>query len=142
MSDNRIELEQSCAASPEEVWRMLVDPERWWGEGIELEPYVGGLFHEPWQDSSGEHHTRGQVTELETNRLLKLSWRDDDWSFETAVEIRLREEGKGCGILLTHSGWANAPEGARSRLTSSHRAGWEHHLGNLSACAEAQSPGK
>ncbi|WP_305983709.1 SRPBCC domain-containing protein [Roseibium sp. MMSF_3544] len=136
MHDDSLMLEQVCAARSERVWDVLIRPELWWGSDIVLEACVGGRFHEPWHDSEGQHHTRGRVIEIDAPRLLKLSWKDDDWSFETMVAIRLAAQGERCRIVLTHSGWNSTAAGDRERLRTAHLRGWTHHLANLAAGVE------
>ncbi|WP_299473794.1 SRPBCC domain-containing protein [uncultured Roseibium sp.] len=138
MRDHELTLEQSCTAPAARVWDILVRPNLWWGDDVLLEPHAGGAFHEPWRDKHGQHHTRGRVQEIEVPRLLRLSWRDDDWPFETEVSLQLVERGEGSLIVLAHRGWSGAPETLRAELVSAHRGGWQHHLKNLSARAEAQ----
>ncbi|GAB4534098.1 MAG: hypothetical protein Tsb0019_35800 [Roseibium sp.] len=138
MSGTEIFLECACAASAERLWRVLVSPSLWWGEGVRLDARAGGDFHEPWRDASGEHHTRGKVLEIEPPRRLRLSWGDDDWSFVTQVTFTLHPEGDGCRLDLRHAGWQDAPADGRRKLTDNHRAGWRFHLKNLIACAEGR----
>jgi uncharacterized protein YndB with AHSA1/START domain len=140
MSDREIFLECACAASAEDLWRALVSPLLWWGEGVRLDARAGGDFHEPWRDASGEHHTRGKVLEIAPPHRLHLSWRDDDWSFGTEVTFSLHPDGEGCRLELLHAGWQDAPEEERGRLIDNHRAGWRYHLKNLVACAEGELP--
>ncbi|MET1411491.1 SRPBCC domain-containing protein [Roseibium sp. HPY-6] len=138
MRDDELMLEQSCAVPVVKVWKTLIRPNLWWGDGVLLEPHEGGTFYEPWRDNAGQHHTRGQVLKIEPPHLLRLSWRDDDWRFETEVSIQLVENGEGSLIVLAHRGWSGAPETSRAELVSAHRGGWQHHLNTLSARAEAQ----
>jgi len=138
MSDREIFLECASTASAEGLWRTLVTPALWWGEGVRLEARIGGDFHEPWRDASGEHHTRGKVLEIDPPRCLRLSWRDDDWAFGTEVTFTLHPDGDGCRLELRHSGWQDAPEAGCRELIGNHRAGWRYHLKNLIACAEGE----
>ncbi|WP_269581011.1 SRPBCC family protein [Roseibium sp. Sym1] len=139
MSDPEIRLERTSKAPVDRLWETLVRPALWWGEDVLLEPRPGGLFHEPWRDVEGQHHTRGKVLEIEPPRLLRLSWRDDDWDFGTQVRFSLSGKGEGSRILMCHSGWQAAPEPRQAGLLDDHRGGWNHHLGNLVACAEQRS---
>lgn len=97
MSDPEIRLERTSKAPVDRLWETLVRPALWWGEDVLLEPRPGGLFHEPWRDVEGQHHTRGKVLEIEPPRLLRLSWRDDDWDFGTQVRFSLSGKGKAAG---------------------------------------------
>ncbi len=136
MRDPEIRLNRDCAVSTERLWEVLVTPSLWWGAEVRLEPRAGGVFHEPWRDSAGAHDTRGEVVAYEPSRRLGLSWRDDDWTFDTHVTFELAEKGEGSRLLLCHGGWKDAPQHLQDRLLSSHRQGWTHHLDNLVACAE------
>ncbi|MBG6203211.1 uncharacterized protein YndB with AHSA1/START domain [Labrenzia sp. EL_13] len=138
MRDDAITLERSCAVPADRVWETLIRPVLWWGDDVVLEPFEGGRFHEPWRDGVGQHHTRGRVVKINPPRLLQLSWKDDGWSFETDVAVRLLENGNGCRIVLTHRGWNGAPESDRARLVAAHLGGWKHHLGSLASCAETR----
>ena len=79
--------------------------------------------------------TSGLVTEVVVDRLLVLSWADDDWSTTTRVEIRLAETGGVTLVRLLHTGWEALPAGAA--LSAAHRAGWRLHLDNLRRYVEA-----
>lgn len=136
MGELVIQLERSCAAPVEQLWSALVTPKVWWGEGVLLDPCQNGAFHEPWQDADGEHHTRGQVLAIEAPSCLRLSWRDDDWDFDTQVTFSLAREATGSRIELRHEGWQNAAADCQEQLLQAHRGGWAIHLGNLVAYAE------
>jgi uncharacterized protein YndB with AHSA1/START domain len=66
-------------ASPEEAWRVLVHPERWWPKDhtwsgdpghLSLDANAGGCFCERWQDASVEH---AKVIHVRPGRLLRMS---------------------------------------------------------------------
>lgn len=136
MSGVQINLEKDCGAPATRLWNVLIEPGLWWGEDVLLEPRPGGRFHEPWQDDTGQHHTRGRVLEIEPNTLLRLSWQDDDWTFRTEVQFRIEGQERRARIHLAHSGWQDAPEDLRSKLIDDHRGGWSYHLTNLVSAAE------
>jgi len=136
MGDPEIRLEWPCGAAVERLWHVLVRPALWWGEDVLLEPRPGGAFHEPWRDGEGQHHTHGEIMEIDPPRQLRLSWRDEDWRFGTEVVFALSQTGGGSLIRLCHCGWQAAPAAQRARLVAAHRGGWDFHLGNLVACAE------
>lgn len=136
MNEPDIRLERPCAVPVALLWNTLLRPELWWGEAVRLEAREGGLFHEPWRDGAGQHHTRGEVIEIVPPRCLTLSWRDDDWTFGTKVRFGLVPAGEGSLLQLHHSGWQAAPVDRRDQLLDDHRSGWSYHLGNLTACAE------
>jgi uncharacterized protein YndB with AHSA1/START domain len=132
-----IRLEQQVAASPSRVWEALIRPGLWWGEEVTIDPRIGGQFFEPWSDGAHEHRTFGTITEIDPPHLLAMSWKDDDWGFQTRVVITIAGNGNSALISLRHDGWEEAPAGYRPRLISDHRGGWPKHLRNLAACAES-----
>jgi uncharacterized protein YndB with AHSA1/START domain len=136
-SSDEIRIEQHVAASPSRVWEALIRPGLWWGDDVTLDPIIGGQFSEPWSDGAGERRTSGTITGMEPPHLLAMSWKDEDWSFETGVVITIAGEGDRAIVLLQHGGWEAAPADERGRLISDHRSGWPRHLRNLAACAES-----
>ena len=55
MTGTGIAITRRIDASPEAVWKALTDPgkiSQWWGEGVKIEPRVGGRFEEPWTDEN------------------------------------------------------------------------------------------
>jgi uncharacterized protein YndB with AHSA1/START domain len=131
-----IGLEQQASASPNQVWEALMQPTLWWNEGVTLQPRVGGQFFEPWSDGVTLHRTTGIVTKIDPPRLLAMTWRDDDWKFETNLTITVTSQRGGALISLRHIGWEGAPVEMQARLVSDHREGWSGHLRNLAACAK------
>jgi uncharacterized protein YndB with AHSA1/START domain len=130
------------AASARDVWRAIVQAEAragWW-EYLDLDATVGGRFEERWTDGEGRDVvTSGVVTEVVVDRLLALSWADDDWPTATRVELRLREMGGTTSVRLLHTGWAALPDGAA--LAEEHRAGWPVHLDDLRRFVEGTGGG-
>lgn len=112
-------------ASPDTVWRALVDAERrkdWWGY-LELDPVAGGRFTERWTGPEGEPVvTSGTVLELVPDRRLRLRWSDQDWPVTTEVDITLTPRDEGTLVRIRHSGWNLLPDG--HALADEHRAGW------------------
>jgi uncharacterized protein YndB with AHSA1/START domain len=138
-SNDEIRMEQHVAASPSRVWEALIRPGLWWGDEVTLDPSIGGQFLEPWSDGEVVHRTSGTITELEPPHLLAMSWKDEDWSFETGVVITITGEGERAVILLQHVGWEAAPPDERGRLVADHRSGWSRHFKDLAACAESMT---
>jgi uncharacterized protein YndB with AHSA1/START domain len=127
----------AIAASAHDVWRAIVvaDIRTGWWEYLDLDASVGGRFEERWSDGRGQEMlTSGVVTEVLVDRLLILSWADDDWPTTTRVEIRLAESAGTTLVRVLHSGWEALPDGAA--LAEEHRAGWRMHLSNLRRCIE------
>lgn len=127
-------------ASPSTVWQALVDTDRrrrWWSY-VELDPVVGGRFVERWRGAGGEHMlTSGSVVELLSDRLLRLTWSDENWPAETEVEITLADADPGTVVRIRHLGWRRLPDG--ERLAEEHRAGWRMHLSNLRDHVEGEA---
>lgn len=138
-STDEIRIDQPVAASPARVWEALTRPGLWWGDGVRLDPTIGGQFFEPWNDGVTERRTFGTITGVEPPHLLEMSWKDEDWSFETRVIVGIGGEGEGAIVSLRHSGWQAAPEADRDRLLADHRSGWMRHLKDLAACAESMT---
>ena len=134
---DEIRLEQEAAASPARVWEALIRPALWWNDGVTLDPVLGGRFFEPWTDGGVAHRTFGIITEVDPPHLLAMSWKDQDWSFETAVAITISGGDNKTLVSLRHRGWDAAPADARARLIADHRSGWSRHLRSLAACAES-----
>jgi uncharacterized protein YndB with AHSA1/START domain len=120
------------AAPAHEVWRAIVVTALragWWSY-LDLDATVGGRFEERWTHDGGrEVLTSGVVAAAVIDRLLVLSWADDDWSTATRVEIGLAETGGTTLVRLLHTGWEALPDGAE--LAAEHRIGWRLHLDNL-----------
>ncbi len=120
------------------VWHAIASPEQrrcWWPQ-LELETRVGGAVLERWRDGSGcEQWTRGAVLDVEHERRLRCSWRDDGWPAATEVEIVLRREAeRHTRLALRHCGWERLAGGAT--LRAAHREGWSLHLADLKAFLE------
>jgi uncharacterized protein YndB with AHSA1/START domain len=132
----------AIAAPAHAVWRAIVLAEvraGWW-EYLDLDATVGGRFQERWTDAGGrECLTSGVVTEVVIDRLLVLSWADDDWPTTTRVELRLAEADATTLVRVLHAGWEALPGGAA--LAEEHRAGWRQHLDNLRRCIEGAGGG-
>jgi uncharacterized protein YndB with AHSA1/START domain len=136
-----VELEITIQAPVETVWQTLVSAEhrRGWWSYLELEPRPGGLVIERWRNDAGrEVTTAGEVLELESPHRLRCTWRDDDWSAATQLELDLRSEDATTRVRLRHVGWERLGEDG-ARLAAAHRVGWQTHLENLKAFVEGQS---
>jgi len=125
-----VEVEFTLTLSPRQVWHILTDPlhmEKWWGDNVLLEPVPGGKFSEDWTDDDGAPRlSEGQVTALEPEKRLQLSWRDDGWHHETRVEFLLSPNEGGTRVYLQHSGWEKfEDEESRRRAVDSYRDGWQ-----------------
>jgi uncharacterized protein YndB with AHSA1/START domain len=122
------------------VWQAIVDPRArsgWWGY-LDLDARVGGRFEERWVDADGRKKlTHGHVVDLVPERMLRLSWADEDWPAQTEVELRLDQNEQGTTVRVRHTDWERLPDAAA--LASEHRAGWKMHLSNLSGHLEKRA---
>jgi hypothetical protein len=65
-------------AAPDEVWRLLTDPDElaaWWGEGTTIDVRPGG---EAWFREEGEPDRQGRVVEAKPGRRLVFDWWPED----------------------------------------------------------------
>lgn len=99
-------------ASPEDVWRALVEPDRlatWFGGRVELDGRAGGRV--VLADDGGERW--GTVETFEPGRLLVLRlWERSDGLTGSRVEFSLDEADGGTrltvveSVIPTGGGWA------------------------------------
>jgi uncharacterized protein YndB with AHSA1/START domain len=126
-----------------EVWHYLTDPvklTRWWGDGVRIEPKVGGRFEESWQDDDGnDHETTGQVLELEEPSLLRLSWQEQNWDEPNEVTFQLAEDGDRCRLDVSHGDWGQFEGERGAQLRSEFGRGWEDLLAKMRALAEQEA---
>ncbi|WP_209593416.1 SRPBCC family protein [Jiella mangrovi] len=122
------------------VWRCLTQPECfkvWWRDNLEFEARPGGRFVEPWVDPSGrERVTRAEVTAFQPPEGFVMVWADEDWEFDTVVSVSLTAIDNGTRVMIEHQGWEKVGEPDRATYLLDHHAGWQKHLGNLTAFAE------
>ena len=126
-----IRLEVVLDAPVERVWRALCEPHEWW-PGTVLEARPGGGFREHWTAAGGVPMlTSGTVLACEPPRLLRLSWRDEDWPAATEVEFACQPTSASTtALVLTHRAWDVLSDGGD--LRSQHESGWAVHLDELS----------
>lgn len=102
---------------------------------LDLDATVGGVFEEHWTDDDGNTlRTSGRVLDVVEQRLLRLSWADDDWPAPTEVEVCLADVDGGTSVRVRHAGWERLVGG--TALADAHRDGWRMHLANLRAYVE------
>jgi uncharacterized protein YndB with AHSA1/START domain len=135
--------EIEIAASPETVWRYLVDPERaraWWGVSIEMDVRPGGAYRVeviPGQVASGEF----VLVDPPRRLVYTFGWEPGSGgpgavvSGSTTVEIDLVPAAGSTRLVLVHRDLPT-PESA-----SSHGEGWEHYLARLAVAAAGGDPG-
>jgi uncharacterized protein YndB with AHSA1/START domain len=138
-----VEREIAIAASPEAVWRFLVDPDkatRWMGQAAVLEPRPGGLYR---VEVIPGNTARGEFVEVEPPRRLVYTWGWEEGSSSsnvppgsTTIEIELVPNGKETTLRFSHRGLPSA-ESAQS-----HAHGWDHYLERLVVVAGGGDPGQ
>lgn len=108
-----LRFERHLDHSVERVWRAITEPGElaaWFVAAVEWKPEVGEAF-----EAMGQ---RGEITDLEPQRLFAYTWGGERLSFE------LRPDGDGCLIVFTHV-FDDRAFGAQ------HATGWEIHLDRL-----------
>lgn len=75
----RLELVAETTLSPEQVWKKLINPQKWWhsdhkysgdSANLTLELKAGRFWREKWEGGSVLH---GTVLNIQPNKLLRLS---------------------------------------------------------------------
>jgi uncharacterized protein YndB with AHSA1/START domain len=138
-----IEREIEIAASPETIWRFLVDPRkavRWMGLTASLDPRPGGVCRFEVVPGSV---AAGEFVEVDEPRRLvyTFGWeREDDGpnrvpTGSTTVAIELVPHVGGTTLRLIHSGLPTAES------ASGHGHGWDHYLERLAVAARGDDPG-
>ncbi len=120
MSPNVVRIDWKFAAPPEEVWAAWTEPHvvrQWFGSdpnGEVLEAFLdarpGGRFEVTFANGDGMQFTaRGVYRQVEPYRLLKFSWGwKNEPGIETAVTVRLFENGNGTQMQFEHAGLIHA----------------------------------
>jgi uncharacterized protein YndB with AHSA1/START domain len=139
VSDRTIELTTEIEASPEAVFRALVDADelvRWFPSGAQSDPRTGGSFeyrYEFDQDPSRNHTYSGEYSDVRPNERVAYPWNGKLGT--TQVEFRLEPAGGSTKVTLRHSGWGTGADWDES--LEMHRQGWGFFLGNLKSYLEA-----
>jgi uncharacterized protein YndB with AHSA1/START domain len=135
---NLIELKITVKASTGEVWHALTDKdelENWWGEGVTLEPKVGGQFKEKWEDDDGNKQlASGKVISVKNKKQITFSWVEKEWPKGAVTEctFEIAEAGPGKSLLMVrHAGWETLPEARRAKILKDFKTGWDFHLKEL-----------
>lgn len=135
-----IELTLSVKASLGEVWHSLTDPdelENWWGDGVIIEPKVGGKFQERWEDDDGKiKMASGKIIAAQIKKHISFTWREKDWPKEALTECSFwlePEDPKNTKTFLKmkHTGWESLPAANRAQLVKDFKVGWNYHLKEL-----------
>ncbi|MBX3206242.1 MAG: SRPBCC domain-containing protein [Labilithrix sp.] len=127
-------------ASPENVFRGLVDPEllnKWVAKKAVVEPRVNGRYSFGWShDENGKTVEGGptKILELVENVKLVVDW--PDWRGDSAVPVQrltylLAPEGKGTRLTLIHDGFIRPAD------VSDYSGGWLWFAERLKGVAES-----
>jgi len=138
--ENIIEREMFIAASPETVFRFLVEPAlmmRWMGLSHTLDPRPGGVFR---VEVSEGNVARGVYTEVVPPRRVVFTWGWEPTSVQGAlvavppgssvVEIDLESKDSGTLLHLRHR---RLP----TTISKIHGERWSHYLTRLATGAQA-----
>lgn len=121
---NSIRLERRLAATPEEIWPLLVEPEEaaTWLTTLTVEPRVGGPYTLSFDN--GMPTSQGHITVLEPPTLLEFSWYEGE-DIESRVRIELRADGEETLLVLTHTLLRDTDD------LQPYAEGWTYHLERL-----------
>jgi uncharacterized protein YndB with AHSA1/START domain len=126
-----VRFERQYAASAQELWSALTDPQRmcrWLGAEVSIEGRVGGAVRLRW-DSGDE--MEGVITVFELERVLEYTWREGALGVESLVRFELLAQGSGILLVLEH---ARVPVDQGPGFG----AGWHGHLDALAAVLAGQ----
>jgi uncharacterized protein YndB with AHSA1/START domain len=125
-----VELSSAFKVPAERVWQAFTDPaelECWYTSRVkELELRPGGRFITVI-DGIGEGG--GQLTAVETGRLLAWTEEARFLPAPTEIEIELAAKPEGAHLTVTHSGFGDG--GRWTGAYDTHALGWANHLSNL-----------
>jgi len=129
-------------ASVPEVWQLISTQEgmrQWFGSDIQIDMRVGGRYR--LMNPEQNQVISGEVLELISPSVLKLSWfeEDSDWVNPTQVTFRLEETSGGTRVHVTHAGFDSIGKQGWHRTYEEYQKGWSRHrlLENLKTRAEA-----
>jgi len=115
----------SVGEDPVELFSNAVPAARSRTRGFSLRPWSRAGFVERWTGDDGRARlTQGEVLALVPQRLLRLSWADDDWKATTTVEFGIEVfDSDRTEVRVTHIGWEQFGDRA-SQMWMAHEAGW------------------
>ncbi len=122
-----VRLERRLAATPEEIWPLLVDPEEvaTWLAKLAIEPRVGGAYTLSFENYASV--SRGHIIAFEPPTLLEYRWYEGE-AIESLVRFELRAAGAvATDLVLTHTLLHGAAD------LHQYAAGWHAHLDLLVA---------
>ena len=131
-----MEIEQKIfiKATREKVFNSLItNVSHWWGRpyiindkttNIILEPKIGGLFYETWDNVQG--YKWGEVTSLKTNEMIEITGPFGMPALNHAkVTFTLEDEKDGTNVLLSHQAMGPLDETNKT----SYSGGWKDLIG-------------
>ncbi len=134
-----IHLQVKLPRPPADVWEAIFTPAArriWWAYNIQLRPETGTYFIEYWRDGDGHNRiSKGKVLAVKTNKLIRLSWQDDDWPVATQVEIKLASRRGSTSLTLNHSGFESLGQKLQYNVEE-YAGGWEALLDDLKTYLE------
>lgn len=133
-----IELSIKVRANSIELWHALTDKdelENWWGDGVVIEPKMGGRFQEKWEDDEGNKQVAsGKVLALKNKKQITFSWVEKSWPKNAVTEctFEINEDGPGkSSLTVRHTGWETLPAALRGQALKDFKTGWSYHLKEL-----------
>jgi len=119
-----VRLERRLAATPEEVWQLLVDPEEAasWLTTLDIEPRVGGSYTLSFDN--GMPTSQGHITAFSPPTLLEFGWYEGE-AIESQVHIELHADADATILRLTHTLLQETAD------LQPYAEGWTYHLERL-----------
>ena len=98
---DRIDLDIVYPHKPEHVWQALTDSDALgeWLMPAEFKPLIGFRYRFDRPDGT---QVEGKVTDVEENRLLAYTWRDEEDGQTSLVVWSLEPDGDGTRLSLQH----------------------------------------
>ncbi len=128
-----VRLERRLAATPEEIWPLLVEPAEvaTWLATLAIEPRVGGAYTLTFANLTAV--SRGHITAFAPPTLLEYRWYEGE-AIESLVRFELRAAGPAAtDLTLTHTLLNVATD------LHEYAAGWHAHLDLLVARLDGRS---
>ena len=119
VGERELVFERNLEASPERVWRALVDSDElaaWLAARAEIDARVGGEVRFHWDEGT----MVGRIRELREPELLEYTWGGENEP-DSVVRFELVAQGGGTRLTLTHV--FEEPQ-----ELSGFGGGWHHHL--------------
>jgi uncharacterized protein YndB with AHSA1/START domain len=142
MADSRFVYVTYIRTTPEKLWRALIEPEftrRYWCETWQECEWKPGA---PWRVMApdGRVGDSGEVLEIEPQRRLVLSWRNELFPEVRAegysrLTYELEEKGEAVKLTLIHE--MDKPD---SKLIEGTSGGWPAILASLKSLLETGEP--